>query len=261
MNIETPDLRAPVNPLGGTGAVSTSATVKARPPSQAPQILSSPELINIGLGQLIEARKQTLLLESLGASQSEVMNDTNIAIPDMDSGGMAMGGISIPELAGGSVAGAVQSEVGTPTIESPIIELPEVVVTAPRSEMEDSVVPRPEELMPLIELPEVVVTVPTVVMDMPTVVVEDAPQLVMQDVTMPEAPPPLELQEYEMPSAVTARDSVKETTTQTEPERPEANVTVTNNITINQAPGQDPEELGRIVMRQINESTETFLIQ
>ena len=36
---------------------------------------------------------------------------------------------------------------------------------------------------------------------------------------------------------------------------------VTLNLTINQAPGQDPEELARIIMRQINESTGTFLVQ
>ena len=88
--------------------------------------------------------------------------------------------------------------------------------------------------------------------------------LLLETLVMPTAPTPIQLQEYEVPLVVKQVES--EVTTETEAAaqvegatQPANNVTL--NLTINQAPGQDPEELAKIIMRQINESTGTFLVQ
>ena len=102
-------------------------------------------------------------------------------------------------------------------------------------------------------------------LEMPVVNIENTPAIDVQEVTLPNAPPTLVLQEYEAPESDTntiERERIEErgaTDDSGAQAAPATNVTV--NFTINQTPGQDPEELARVILRHIDQSTETFLIQ
>ena len=110
--------------------------------------------------------------------------------------------------------------------------------------------------------------------DLPEMEIQDAamptappltqlPAFDMQDAAMPTAPPPIQLQEYEVPVMVKEieREVVSETGGETQADGQTQPPNVTLNFNITQSPGQDPEELSKIIMRTINESTDSFLIQ
>ncbi len=179
-----------------------------------------------------------------------------------------------------------------PTIEVPqahvIVDSPEVVtstaemvtVAMPDMRTRDMIMPAvtdaPTIDVPAVEMPELVVEKDVVepvsqtvadigALDTPVVNIDNTPAIDVQDITLPDAPPTLVLQEYEAPESGTdtiererieERGSTDDSGAQTAPVN---NVTV--NFTINQTPGQDPEELARVIMRHIDQSTETFLIQ
>ena len=151
---------------------------------------------------------------------------------------------------------------------APTIEVPQAHVIVDSPDVLASTAPMVTVSMPEAETPEV--AKPTSVADvasleMPVVNIENTPALEVQEVTLPNAPPTLVLQEYEAPESDTntiererieERGSTDDSGAQTAPVN---NVTV--NFTINQTPGQDPEELARVILRHIDQSTETFLIQ
>ena len=184
-----------------------------------------------------------------------------------------------------------QGDMAATTIEVPqahvIVDSPEVIastapmvtVAMPDMATGDAVIPpapAPAVEVPAVDVPPTVVennvveTVsPSVAdigsLDMPVVNIENTPTIDAQEITLPNAPPTLVLQEYEAPESDTntiererieERGSTDDSGAQTAPVN---NVTV--NFTINQTPGQDPEELARVILRHIDQSTETFLIQ
>ena len=154
-----------------------------------------------------------------------------VAMPDMRAGDMIM----------------------PPVTDAPVIDVPSVETAQLVVENNNVVEPVSQTVADIGSL------------EMPVVNIDNTPAIEVQEVTLPDAPPTLVLQEYEAPEPGTdtiererieERGSTDDGGAQT---APATNVTV--NFTINQTPGQDPEELARVIMRYIDQSTETFLIQ
>ena len=146
---EAPSLAAQTAPIIAPADTINNLATKTQPVSM------NRELVDVGLGILLESRKQTLLLKNLPTEVGEA------------------GVATVPILA--------QSEIPaleTPTIqvaEMPVIELPEVVVVAPRIDAPTIETPMvqmaeiPALDMPTIETPDVEIESPSVevISDMP----------------------------------------------------------------------------------------------
>ena len=164
--------------------------------------------------------------------------------PDVIASTAPMVTVAMPDMATGD---AVIPPAPAPAVEVPAVDVPPTVV---ENNVVETVSPSVADIGSL---------------DMPVVNIENTPTIDAQEITLPNAPPTLVLQEYEAPESGTdtiererieERGSTDDSGAQTAPVN---NVTV--NFTINQTPGQDPEELARVILRHIDQSTETFLIQ
>ena len=82
----------------------------------------------------------------------------------------------------------------------------------------------------------------------------DTPELVFEDYTLPS-----------VPSDVEVEASLREDVPGTSEQNTSAPVTITNHFTIIQQPGQDPQDLARVVAEmvreQMDEEAETYLVQ
>ena len=165
--------------------------------------------------------------------------------PDVIASAAPMVTVAMPDIATGG--DAVIPPAPAPAVEVPAVDVPPTVV---ENNVVETVSPSVADVGSL---------------DMPVVNIENTPTIDAQEITLPNAPPTLVLQEYEAPESGTdtiererieERGSTDDSGAQTAPVN---NVTV--NFTINQTPGQDPEELARVILRHIDQSTETFLIQ
>ena len=152
--------------------------------------------------------------------------------------------VAMPDMATGD---AVIPPAPAPAVEEPAVDVSPTVV-------ENNVVQT---------------TLPSVAdigsLEMPVVNIENTQSIDAQEITLPNAPPTLVLHEYEAsdeePNTV-ARERIEERGANDDSGAQTAPVNnVTVNFTINQTPGQDSEELARVIMRHIDQSTETFLIQ
>ena len=191
----TPQMPEQAKPASPSKEVVNNLTDRTQPVS-----LSNRELVDVGLGQLLELTKQTTLLKNLPTEVGEA------------------GVATVPLLQ-----------------EALAVETPQMQATE----------------MPLVELPEVVVVAPRI--DAPQVQVAEMPALEM-----------LEVQEIELEDLATP--DAAEVTVQVEQEAAESDtqpapVTVNNNFTIVQQPGEDADALAERVMEKINQSRETFLVQ
>ena len=236
--LDTPDLQTAVTPRSDT-------------------------LVKIGLGTLAEARKQTLLLEGLS---------TVTQMPDMPA--VETGEIPTMPDVGADIPPVTMDEI--PPLQTP--DMPDVGADIPPVTMDEmpplqtpampdvglDIPPVTMDEIPTIETGVDIPAMPDVGLDIPPITIDEIPPLQMQDMAMPTAPSPIQLQEYEVPAVV--KEVEREVSTETEGEAqaassPQPANNVTLNFNISQAPGQDPEELAKIIMRQINESTGTFLVQ
>ena len=202
------------------------------------------ELVSIGLGQLSEIRKQTMLLESLKDDTIvEVLPVKPVERPEIESPVL-----DIPETS--RIESLVPKMPGMPEIESPVLEMPSIpaINLTSASDAIQQQTPVPSAVatveMPSVEMP---------VFESPQVEI-DTPELVFEDYTLPS-----------VPSDVEVDASLREGAPGTPEQNTSAPVTITNHFTIIQQPGQDPQDLARVVAEmvreQMDEETETYLVQ
>ena len=196
-----------------------------------PKAVTQDKLVSIGLGQLSEIRKQTMLLESLkGDTIVEVLPVKPIEITETESSVL-----DIPK---------------PPRIESSALEMPrtpEIDLTAASDAIRQQV-PVPSAVatveMPSVEMP---------VFESPQVEI-DTPELIFEDYTLPS-----------VSSDVEVEASLREGVPGTPEQNTSVPVTITNHFTIIQQPGQDPQDLARVVAEmvreQMDEEAETYLVQ
>lgn len=202
------------------------------------------ELVSIGLGQLSEIRKQTMLLESLkGDTIVEVLPVKPVEMPGIESSV-----IDIPETP--RIDPSALEMPRTPEIESPVLDMPgtlEINLTSVSDAIQQQV-PVPSDVstveMPSVEMP---------VFESPQVEI-DTPELVFEDYTLPSVPSEAEMEA-----------NLREGVSGTPEQNTSAPVTITNHFTIIQQPGQDAEDLARVVAEmvreQMDEEAETYLVQ